>query len=129
MARPYDIESGVVLTLSAATGKPWATRIPNPRPIEFGKVSRIGGVKPNQFMEAPLLLVEAWATDEVSAFDLCADAWHVFDRLSREGGYLGDAWVSVCSPASPISYYDSSTGLPRFQFTVNLTTTLKESIV
>lgn len=127
MARPIDIEAGAVTLLTSATGKPWATRIPNPRPTVFGKVSRIGGVRPNLILEAPLLLVECWAGDEVAAFDLCADAWAVFDQLSREGGWLGAAWVAECDPASPISYYDSSTGLPRFQFTVNLTVSLKES--
>ena len=126
MASPHDVEAGAVSTLTAATGKPWATRIPNPRPAAFGRVSRIGGVRQNLILEAPLLLVEAWAGGEVDAFDLAADAWAVFDKLAREGGYLGTAWVAECDPASPISYYDSSTGLPRFQFTVNLSVSLKE---
>lgn len=127
MASPHDIESGAVAALTDATSESWSTRIPNPRPDLFGRVSRIGGVTTNLITEAPLLLVECWASDEVAAFDLAGRAWAVFNRLDREGGYLGDAWVSRCDPASPLSLYDSSTGLPRFQFTVNMLVSLKES--
>lgn len=127
MASPHDIEAGAVSALSAATGVRWATRVPNPRPEVFGRVTRIGGVRSNLIIEAPLMLVEAWALNEGDAFALASSAWSVFDRLDREGGWLGQAWVAECGPASPISNYDTITNLPRFQFTVNLSVSLKES--
>lgn len=127
MTRPHDVESAAIAALSSLTGVRWATRVPDPRPDIFGRLTRIGGVQQNLVIEAPLLLVECWALDEVTAFDLAADAYGFFMKLGREGGWLGEAWVAQSRPASPITNYDPATDLPRFQFTVNLSVSMKES--
>lgn len=76
--------------------------------------------------ENPLLLVECWARTEPDAFGLATLAWRPFHDL-RYGAMVGDCWVAESWPASPLSHEDANTGLPRYQFTVNLVVNLKET--
>lgn len=114
---PRDVEGEVIAALSSL-GVPVATRVPNPRPSEHVRVTRVGGDGVNLVQERPVVLIECWSSNSVAAHDLAARAYHLVD-------------VAFCGPgtrpSSPVNFPDPATDASRYQFVVSPIVNLKES--
>lgn len=67
-----DVEALVVTALNAAfatrmSGVRWSTKVPNPRPDEFGRVLRTGGPAETLVTENAQITLEGWALTEARA--------------------------------------------------------------
>lgn len=107
--RPPDVEATLV-TLLTTTGVSVHTRVPNPRPAKFIRVSRAGGSRRNLIQDQPLVIVECWASSSVDAFAVAQDAWATLDAT-----YNRDASLS-----SPVWFPDPDSTQSRYQFTAEL---------
>lgn len=116
-----DVVALVVSSLALEVDVPVVSRIPNPRPAEFIRVSRVGGTRRNQVTDAGLVVVEAWATSEADAADLGEAARSLVHSLEQTtvGGY----WVRRVREIGGLqSYPDGPTNTPRYQFTAQIDT-------
>lgn len=57
-------------------------RVPDPRPDEFFRVERTGGVRQSPISDLPTVVLEAWALDDDRAADLLNVARKVFQELA-----------------------------------------------
>jgi hypothetical protein len=112
---PRDAEADLVTALSSLS-VPVSTKVPNPRPASFIRVTRAGGGRQNIIQERPLLIVECWAGGDVSAFELAQQAWSTLDDLYGLGADL----------SSPVWFPDVESGSPRYQFTAQPFLALQE---
>lgn len=118
------LQNGEALVIRALKDTPGITvgvgvRVPNPRPASFIRVNRIGGAQINMVQERPVILVECWGPDELTAWNLAAAAHEALegrDPLEVNGVELSDRDVS-----SPVNYPDPSTASPRYQFQLQTT--------
>jgi hypothetical protein len=96
-----------------------ASKVPNPRPNRFTRVSDGGGIRRNLAQNSPRLIIDSWDSGEVSAYSL-----HRLNRAligALDGETIGDTLVSVVTEVgNPGLVYDPDTNLPRYQFTVEL---------
>lgn len=85
---PPDLEAAVVAHLSPLLAAPVSTRVPNPTPPAWVRITRAGGQDRNLVQTDIRLLVECWAADEGAAFELArnvyAQLWAV-QRSEVEG--------------------------------------------
>ncbi len=91
-----------------------ATKVPNPRPKKFVRISRIGGSRTNPVTDQATLLFECWAATDVDAEEL---ANLVSDSLPSVIGHWFDGsfvrhWRLTFGP---VDHPDES-GQARFQF-------------
>lgn len=84
-----DVEALAVATLNTDDRVPgaWSTKVPNPRPDEFGRVKRFGGPRETLVSENANLLVEAWALTEARALEILNLARAVL--ASQDGPLFG----------------------------------------
>lgn len=110
------IEQALVSFLTTATTYPTSTKIPNPRPARFIRVTRTGGTSRNLAQSDPSVLVECWGTTETDAWAVAKAVWEAL-QPTRLGAYLSPA-VFVCQAdvAEPVFYPDAATASPRYQF-------------
>lgn len=118
---PADVEA----LAHAILPPPAGTRLPNPRPAEFTRVTRAGGSTVNLVLSAPRLLVECWAPTSTAAFDRAREAWAAFHAI--EGTTVAGVWVARVELTEPVNFEDPSTTSPRYQFVAQLTTALQET--
>lgn len=122
---PPDVEGAAVTMLNAALTPPVSTRVPNPRPATFVRITRAGGQGRNLAQSDARLLVECWADDSVAAFDLARLAYaHLW---AARDSYMGAVWVTRVDLTDPVNFPDPA--LPaasRYQFLATLTTSLTE---
>ena len=109
-----DVE-GIVIQLLAPTGVRRATKVPNPRPVEFVRVSVTGG-SGGLILDVPSVLVECWAGSTVRAGELAREARSLlidsrFDVVSGWQVY----GIDCAYPA----YYPDETS-ERYQFPANV---------
>lgn len=106
-----DVEALCVSALNGfLTDCQASTKVPNPRPTKLVRVSRIGGSKRNVGLDAPIVLFECWAQDEVTAQNLGARV-RAFVGAMDEYGY---------EAAGLVNNPDPETALPRYQFQAGL---------
>lgn len=117
-----DIEAALVAALREVLGVPVATRVPNPRPPRFVRLTRVGGPVRDKVTDRPLIVVEAWdAAGDVAAHDLAAEARARLHALAGTG--IGGVWVRRVGEVSGLSNYpDPESGTSRYQITVQLDT-------
>lgn len=113
MAAPVNIEAAMVAYLAPVAGVPVSTRVPNPRPASFVRVSRIGGGM-GLVTGAPQVLVECWAATDTAAWALTVATSRAL-HLTVEST-IGGLWVSRVDSTDPVNYPDVSSGSPRYQF-------------
>lgn len=65
-----DTAAAVASFLNDTLGVETSNRVPNPRPAEFYRVQRVGGVSREIVIDDALILVEAWASTDGEADDL-----------------------------------------------------------
>lgn len=65
-----DAAAAVATHLNDTLGVATAGKVPNPRPAEFYRVLRVGGVAREKVMDDATIVVEAWAPTDEEADDL-----------------------------------------------------------
>lgn len=96
-----------------------ATKVPNPRPDRFVKVTRTGGHQRDLITDLVQVTVECWAATDPDAADLA--------RLVRAyvwmlaGTEAAGTWVRIVTEVGgPVAFPDPETNNPRYQFTAEL---------
>jgi len=112
-----DAESLVLAFLSpVVTPVKVGTLVPATLPDKFVRVFRTGGAASNRVVERAQITVQVWAKDTVTASDLATDCrMHLLEHyilmpLVRGVTEIGGLYFNP----------DTGTGMPRFQFTVEL---------
>ncbi|WP_166140845.1 hypothetical protein [Nocardioides ochotonae] len=114
-----DPEALLVTHLRDALGVRVVTRVPNPRPDRFVRVVRVGGNRRNLVTDSAMVVVEAWAPDDVAASELARLARAYVGAL--EGETVGGAFTRrVTEVAGPQNLPDPTSATPRYVFTVAL---------
>lgn len=113
---PVDVEATVRSAL-LSLGVPVSTKVPNPRPAAFIRISRAGGLRANLVQEQPSVIVECWSDDSVQAFGLAASAWSAMES----------AFGPELDATSPVWFPDPDSTQARYQFTASPLVNLEES--
>lgn len=111
----------VVSFLTTALGVPVATKVPNPRPASFVRVTGLGGSQRNLVEADPLILVEAWAPTSADALALANRAW---SALEAAEWLSPQVWVDIHRAELPVDLPDPVSEQPRWQFTYHPTVNL-----
>lgn len=102
---------------------PVRKRVPDPRPAEFYRLVRTGGVSANRIVDEAQIAVESWANDEDRAMELAQQARAALHNA--RGLAWADAIVShVGELAGPSQLPDPESGQQRVTqtFTVHVRT-------
>lgn len=70
---------------------PVRSRVPDPRPVTFVRVQRVGGPRRNLVVDDATVVVEAWAADEATGHDLAQLCRGIVHSLA--GSTVGDTVV------------------------------------
>lgn len=116
-----DVEAALVERFSALLGVPASTRVPNPRPDSFVRVSRVGGARRDLVTDQPLVVVECWASKEGLASDLGRRAL-AFVYTLEGADVAGGSIRRVREVGGLQSFPDPISESPRYQFTVQIDT-------
>lgn len=124
---PRDIEADLLIGLSNF-GIQASTIVPADRQIGTVRVSRQGGeLVAHGTRDNPLVLVEAWASNSVDAFDLVRPIWAVFQVFELRGTIHSDVAVHDLQLQPPRALDDPlAPDLYRVQFTAQFLTDLDE---
>ena len=117
-----DVEAALVSLLGPDAG----TRVPNPRPAEWTRVTRAGGTRLNIVQSRPRILVECWGPSSVAAFGRIQECYR---RLAAcEGSAVGGVFVSEVVLDDPVNFPDPAYPKEaRYQLVAQLTTSLQEA--
>lgn len=116
-----QLVAGYLRTTLPAEGFPGPVvgAVPNPRPVSFTLVRRLGGSTQNLVTDAPSLSVEAYAPDEGDAMDRCQMARALLFDLP--GQMLGAVPVyRVEEVAGPATLPDPESTSPRVTLTIDI---------
>lgn len=120
-----DIEAAIVAHLNGLA-EHVATRVRNPRPPTFIRVTRQGGRGRNLITSDIRVLIECWAGDETTALGLARNA---YARIwSGQHSWLaGRVWVGGIGFNEPVQFPDpDAPELVRFQFLISVTVGLEQ---
>lgn len=96
------------------------SRVPDPRPAEFIRIERLGGLRRSLILDRPRIDVECWSDSEGGAADLCAS---VRAYVLAMAGKRGETTVyDVTEVSGPMWLPDSVSGQPRYSFAVEFST-------
>ena len=98
---------------------PVLSRVPNPRPVSFVTIRRVGGVRRNIVTDSPTVTAEAWAETDEDAHDL---AQQVRAHVHALVGTQVDG-VLVCKVdefAGPAHIPDPTSNTPRYTQTFSI---------
>lgn len=109
-----DAEAAMVGWVADHTALPVSTRVPNPRPDRFVRVSRTGGPRTGRTLDVAQLTIEVWDLDSVAAATEAATIRAVvYDAAGRSVGGVQFARVEEASgPGNlpdPLSAHDRYT--------------------
>lgn len=111
-----DAESMVRKFLADRIAVPVSTRVPATRPVTFIRTWRTGGAATNRILDRPMITVEVWAPDSVTASSIAGRA-----RDMLLGAYTGMPNVRAVDEVSGLYFDpDPDTGIDRYTFTVQL---------
>lgn len=113
-----DPEKWVVTFLKSRTersGRTAATKVPKTGD-RYTRISRVGGAARDLVTDSPMILVECFAADGVTA----ADDAKIDRALLMASARLSDDVTRVIDVGGPSFLPDPDTNLPRYQFTVQL---------
>jgi hypothetical protein len=97
------------------------TMVPTPRPPEFVRISRAGGVRRNLVTEDARIVVEAWAGSGPEATDLAELVRSILHALRGTVDDNGVPVYRVDDVEGPADDPDPISDQPRYQFAVSLT--------
>ena len=107
------------LTGKLGAGVEISTKVPDPRPDKFVKVTRTGGVRRDISADDAQLTFECWGLTEIDASAIC--------RLVRAhlmaaaGVTVGAAYVrKVTEVGGPANFPDPESTMPRYQYTASV---------
>jgi hypothetical protein len=116
-----DAAAAVASHLNTTLGVETGSRVPLPRPEEFYRVIRVGGVAREKVMDDATIVVEAWAPTDEEADDLA--------QLARAHLLaMVNVWVEgtlvyrVVDIAAPANLPDPISGVSRVTATYTVTT-------
>jgi len=112
-----DVETLVIAFLNARLAPIQAhSKVPASRPATFVRAWRTGGAALNRVIDQPIISVQAWAPDGVSASDLAQDCReHLFNE------YTLMPLVRSVEEVSGLYYDpDPTAGIDRYTFSVQL---------
>ena len=96
------------------------SRVPDPRPAEFIRIQRLGGLRRSLILDRPRIDVECWSDSEEGAEELCA---RVRAYVLAMAGKRGETTVyDVAEVSGPMWLPDSESGQPRYSFAVEFST-------
>ena len=115
--RLVDVEGMVrAFLMPAVAPSKVHTAVPSTRPEKFVRIFRTGGAAENRVLERAQVTVQAWAEDTVSASGLAIDCrMHLLENYT-----LMPLVRSVTETGGLYFNPDPDTGIPRYQFTVEL---------
>lgn len=124
MTKPVVIFPDAVLVtiqyLRTVVDTPVYSRVPAPRPAEFIRIQRLGGIRRSLILDRPRIDVECWSDSEEGAEGLCA---RVRAYVLAMAGKRGDTTVyDVAEVSGPMWLPDSESGQPRYSFAVEFST-------
>jgi hypothetical protein len=125
MAKPVIVFPDAVLVTilylrGALPGLPVYSRVPDPRPTEFVRIERLGGLRRSLILDRPRIDVECWSDSEEGAADLSAT---VRAYVLAMAGKRGETTVyDVAEVSGPMWLPDSVSGQPRYSFAVEFST-------
>ncbi|WP_157509584.1 hypothetical protein [Leifsonia sp. Root4] len=93
-----------------------ATKVPATRPASFVRVYRTGGAALNRVLDQPQITVDAWAANEVDAFELAAKCREALLNNASQMQLVRGATEVGGLHLNP----DPGTNTPRYRFTVGL---------
>jgi hypothetical protein len=116
-----DAEATAIAFLKAqltARGKavPTGTKVPNPRPPLFVRISRTGGTSRDIVTDSPTLLFECCGDDDVAVSDLAT----LCRAIVLAGARLSNTITRVVDGGGVAFLPDPDTGNPRYQFVAQL---------
>lgn len=107
-----DVIADVRTYLVAQTGYAFYSDVPNPRPVEFVQIRRIGGLAEMPVKENVRLEFFTWAATSVRAMEMINEIRLQVWRLG--GGIdLGYQVYQVADFMGPTQTHDSQTGTPQ----------------
>jgi hypothetical protein len=114
LVKAPDLAAEVITYLNAAVTPPISSRVPNPRPDTFGRLTQVPSLGfQGEALFHGRVVFEAWALSEPAAFDLAADC----DALLR----AATDWEVVTDGVGQFPP-DPLTGTPKFGFTADIYT-------
>jgi hypothetical protein len=96
------------------------SRVPNPRPPEFVRIERLGGLRKNLILDRPRIDVECWSGSEGDAADLAGRVRAYV--LAMAGKRSTTTVYDVREVSGPMWLPDSVSGQPRYSFAVEFST-------
>ncbi|WP_333731765.1 hypothetical protein [Streptomyces sp. IBSBF 3010] len=96
------------------------SRVPNPRPTEFVRIERLGGIRRNLILDRPRLDVECWSDSEEGAADLSATVRAYVLAMAGKRGIT--TVYDVAEVSGPMWLPDAVSGQPRYSFAVEFST-------
>lgn len=117
-----DAEALFAAWLRGRLAIPVVTTVPDPRPVEFVRLIRSGGIRTALTIDRPMLIVEAWAGSKARAGQLAGQVrahMHAADNL---GG--GVTVLRMDEAAGPADLPDPLTGQYRYTATYQPAITL-----
>lgn len=116
-----DAAAAVATHLNDTLGVQTCGRVPNPRPSEFYRVLRVGGVTRERVMDDATVVVEAWAPTDQEADDLAQLARaHLLALVNTD--IDGTLVYRVTDVAAPSNFPDPISGVSRVTATYTVTT-------
>lgn len=110
-----DAEALFAAYLRARMGIPVGTTVPDPRPGEFIRLIRSGGISTALTIDRPILLVEAWADSKTRAGQLATQVRAHLHAADTLGG--GVTVLRMDEAAGPADLPDPLTGQHRYTAT------------
>lgn len=101
---------------SAMPGVTVLSRTPNPRPAEFIRIERIGGIPRSRFIDRPRIDVECWSGSEEGAEALMSTARGYVHAIAGKRGTT--TVYDLAEVSGPMWLPDSESGQPRYSFAV-----------
>lgn len=115
------VEAAAAGLADAGRTVPVGTVVPNPRPAEFVRITRAGGLRRNLVTEDARVVVEAWAQADEDAADLAELVRAVLHALA---GTTSDDDVRVYrvdDTEGPADDPDPMSDQPRYQLALSIT--------
>jgi hypothetical protein len=125
MAKPVVVFPDAVLVTiqyirQALPSVPVYSRVPDPRPDEFVRIERLGGIRRSLILDRPRIDVECWSDSEENAEALVSN---VRAYVLAMAGKRGTTTVyDVAEVSGPMWLPDSVSGQPRYSFAVEFST-------
>ncbi len=114
------VVTGYLRSALAAAGEPVpvVSRVPNPRPLAFVRVERVGGMRQTVVSDRPRLDIHAWAETEGDAYDLVALTRALVGAMPGVRG--GVTVYRVTEVGGPMWLPDSASSQARYAFAVEI---------